>query len=68
MQPAPTDPDLEPLRSALATHYRFWGRSGRQREFPLVREHHESERPIKIVWRLRHPMPAEMFEMNRRGG
>jgi hypothetical protein len=29
---------------------------------------HESERPIKVVWRLRHPMPAEMFEENRRGG
>jgi superfamily II DNA or RNA helicase len=29
---------------------------------------HESERPIKIVWRLRHPMPVEMFEENRRGG
>jgi hypothetical protein len=26
-----------------------------------------SERPIKVVWRLRHPLPAEMFEMNRRG-
>jgi hypothetical protein len=35
---------------------------------PAYREHHESERPIKVVWRLRHPMPAEMFEMNRRGG
>lgn len=32
----------------------------------LVR--HESERPIKMVWRLRHPMPVEMFEDNRRGG
>ena len=77
MQPAPADPDLEPLRSALvraasvngpqelvrlrsvtnhllsgdvdgalvaaensgvATHYRFSGRSGLQREFPLVRD------------------------------
>ncbi len=28
----------------------------------------ESERPIKIVWRLRYPMPVEMFEDNRRGG
>ena len=28
----------------------------------------ESERPIKVVYRLRHPMPAEMFEMDRRGG
>ena len=29
---------------------------------------YESERPIKIVWRLRHPMPVHMFEDNRRGG
>ncbi len=29
---------------------------------------YESERPIKMVWRLRHPMPVEMFENNRRGG
>jgi superfamily II DNA or RNA helicase/HKD family nuclease len=29
---------------------------------------HESERPIKMVWRLRHPMQVEMFEDNRRGG
>ena len=29
---------------------------------------YESERPIKMVWRLRHPMPVEMFEDNRRGG
>ena len=28
----------------------------------------ESERPIQMVWRLDHPMPAEMFEDNRRGG
>ncbi len=28
----------------------------------------ESERPIKVVWRLRHPMPVDMFEINRRGG
>jgi superfamily II DNA or RNA helicase len=32
----------------------------------LVR--HEGEKPIRMVWRLRHPMPAEMFEENRRGG
>ena len=32
------------------------------------REDEESERPMKVFWRLRHPMPAEMFEMNRRGG
>jgi hypothetical protein len=29
---------------------------------------YESERPIKMVWRLHHPMPVEMFEENRRGG
>ena len=28
----------------------------------------EADRPIKIVWRLRHQMPVEMFERNRRGG
>jgi hypothetical protein len=28
----------------------------------------ESERPIKVIWRLRHPMPVEMLENNRRGG
>ena len=35
---------------------------------PADLQHHESEWPIKVFWRLRHPMPAEMFEMNRRGG
>lgn len=29
---------------------------------------YESERPIKLIWRLRYPMPAEMYEENRRGG
>ena len=29
---------------------------------------HQSERPIQMVWRLDAPMPAEMFEENRRGG
>ncbi|MHB1349836.1 MAG: DUF3427 domain-containing protein [Desulfobulbaceae bacterium] len=28
----------------------------------------ESERPIKMVWKLRYSMPVEMFEENRRGG
>ncbi|MBZ0154915.1 MAG: DUF3427 domain-containing protein [Alphaproteobacteria bacterium] len=35
---------------------------------PAERVSHESERPIKMVWRLRFPMPIEMFEDNRRGG
>jgi hypothetical protein len=29
---------------------------------------HHSERPIKIVWRLEHSMPAVMFERCRKGG
>ena len=29
---------------------------------------HESERPIKMVWQLGHPMPAGMFETCRKGG
>lgn len=28
----------------------------------------QSERPIKVVWRLRNQMPVEMFEDNRKGG
>jgi len=35
---------------------------------PADVEWYESERPIKVVYRLRQPMPAEMFETNRRGG
>lgn len=35
---------------------------------PVERVSYESERPIKMVWRLRHAMPVEMFEDNRRGG
>jgi len=35
---------------------------------PVGMVSYESERPIKMVWRLRHLMPVEMFEDNRRGG
>jgi superfamily II DNA or RNA helicase/HKD family nuclease len=35
---------------------------------PVERANYESERPIKMVWRLRSQMPVEMFEDNRRGG
>lgn len=35
---------------------------------PVEYVSHENERPIKIVWRLKYPMPVEMFEGNRRGG
>lgn len=35
---------------------------------PVDMVRYESERPIKMVWRLRYAMPVEMFEDNRRGG
>jgi superfamily II DNA or RNA helicase/HKD family nuclease len=35
---------------------------------PVNMVSYESDRPIKMVWRLRYPMPVEMFEDNRRGG
>lgn len=35
---------------------------------PARLESHESERPIRTVWKLMYPMPAVMFEDNRRGG
>lgn len=35
---------------------------------PADRVSFESERPIKMVWRLRHSMPVDMFEDNRKGG
>jgi superfamily II DNA or RNA helicase len=35
---------------------------------PAERVSYEGERPIKMVWRLRHQMPVEMFEENRKGG
>ena len=35
---------------------------------PAERVSFESERPIKMVWKLKHPMPVEMFDENRRGG
>jgi hypothetical protein len=47
-------------RSATTVPFTYLG--------PADLEQHESERPIKVVWRLRQPMLAEMFEMNRRGG
>jgi len=35
---------------------------------PADRVNFEGERPIKVVWRLRHAMPFIMFEDNRKGG
>ena len=35
---------------------------------PGERKTYEHERPISIVWKLRSPMPALIFEENRRGG
>ncbi len=34
---------------------------------PVAHVSHESERPIKIVWHLQHPMPVEMFEESEKG-
>ncbi len=34
---------------------------------PVDMVSYESERPIKMVWRLRYAMPVEMSEDNRRG-
>ena len=34
---------------------------------PATRVSYQNERPIQIVWRLPHGMPAEMLEENRRG-
>lgn len=35
---------------------------------PVDMVSYENERPIRFVWRLRSPMPVEMFEDNRKGG
>ena len=40
----------------------------RQAILDIVMMSYESDRPIKMVWQLWHPMPVEMFEDNRRGG
>ncbi len=55
----------------------FFARSKKKTEYvtmpftflgPAQLVEYKSERPIQMVWRLDHPMPAEMFEENRRGG
>lgn len=46
-------------RDGLAVPFTFLG--------PATRVSYQSERPIQMVWRLTHPLPAEMFEENRRG-
>lgn len=35
---------------------------------PATLVRYESERPIKMVWKLHHAMPVKMFENSRRGG
>jgi len=47
-------------RNGITTPFTYLG--------PADRVSYESERPIKIIWRLHHPMPADIFEENRRGG
>ncbi|MSU70993.1 MAG: DUF3427 domain-containing protein [Opitutus sp.] len=46
-------------RNGLAVPFVYLG--------PATRVSYQNERPIQMVWRLTHPMPAEMFEENRRG-
>jgi hypothetical protein len=46
-------------RNGLAVPFTYLG--------PVTRVTYEKERPIQIVWRLSYPMPAQMFEENRRG-
>jgi superfamily II DNA or RNA helicase/HKD family nuclease len=48
------------MRNGVTTPFTYLG--------PAERASYESERPIKMVWHLRYPMPVEMFEDNRRGG
>ncbi len=47
-------------RNGIATPFTYLG--------PGDRVSFENERPIKMVWKLRYPMPVDMFEENRRGG
>ncbi|MHB1731325.1 MAG: DUF3427 domain-containing protein [Leptospirillum sp.] len=35
---------------------------------PVEHQGHEGERPIRMIWRLLYPMPADLYENNRRGG
>lgn len=46
-------------RNGLATPFTYLG--------PASVVNFQSERPIQMVWRLEHQMPAQMFEENRRG-
>lgn len=46
-------------RNGIAVPFTYLG--------PATRVSYQNERPIQMVWRLTHPMPAEMFEENRRG-
>ena len=48
------------MRNGVAVPFTYLG--------PVERVTYESDRPIKMVWRLRHQMPVEMFEDNRKGG
>lgn len=48
------------MRNAITVPFTYLG--------PVDLVRYESERPIKVIWLLRYPMPVEMFEDNRRGG
>ena len=46
-------------RNGIAVPFAYLG--------PATLVSYDKERPIQIVWKLAHPMHAEMFEENRRG-
>ena len=46
-------------RNGIAVPFTYLG--------PATRVSYQNERPIQIVWRLTHAMPAEILEENRRG-
>jgi superfamily II DNA or RNA helicase len=35
---------------------------------PATLESYKSDRPIQMIWRLRHAMPVELYDENRKGG
>ncbi|OPY81476.1 MAG: ATP-dependent RNA helicase RhlE [Syntrophorhabdus sp. PtaU1.Bin153] len=47
-------------RNTVTTPFTYLG--------PAERVSFEGERPIKMIWRLRYPMPGDMFDENRQGG
>ena len=32
---------------------------------PITYQHHNGDRPMRILWRLQHPLPADIFHAAR---